>query len=142
FFFSSRRRHTRFSRDWSSDVCSSDLADGAAAAVPRAARPAHDGALRTPNGTGGACAPPATDHVDHRAASAAQCLRYSALAAATTASTVMPKCLYSSPAGALAPKVSMPITAPSRPTYWRQKPVTPASTATRLRTAPGSTDSR
>src|SRR5690606_39936649 len=24
-FFSSRRRHTRFSRDWSSDVCSSDL---------------------------------------------------------------------------------------------------------------------
>src|SRR5690606_41134820 len=23
--FSSRRRHTRFSRDWSSDVCSSDL---------------------------------------------------------------------------------------------------------------------
>src|SRR5690606_39327885 len=28
FFFSSRRRHTRFSRDWSSDVCSSDLVDG------------------------------------------------------------------------------------------------------------------
>src|SRR5690606_41072975 len=27
FFFSSRRRHTRFSRDWSSDVCSSDLID-------------------------------------------------------------------------------------------------------------------
>src|SRR5207302_4241952 len=26
FFLSSRRRHTRFSRDWSSDVCSSDLA--------------------------------------------------------------------------------------------------------------------
>src|SRR5690606_23725877 len=25
FFFSSTRRHTRFSRDWSSDVCSSDL---------------------------------------------------------------------------------------------------------------------
>src|SRR5207302_6032811 len=25
FFFSSRRRHTRSSRDWSSDVCSSDL---------------------------------------------------------------------------------------------------------------------
>src|SRR5216684_5904450 len=34
FFFSSRRRHTRCSRDWSSDVCSSDLRlellDGAA----------------------------------------------------------------------------------------------------------------
>src|SRR5207302_2969779 len=28
FFFSSRRRHTRFSRDWSSDVCSSDLRTG------------------------------------------------------------------------------------------------------------------
>src|SRR6266508_3117592 len=27
FFFSSRRRHTRWPRDWSSDVCSSDLAD-------------------------------------------------------------------------------------------------------------------
>src|SRR5699024_11389668 len=27
FFFSSRRRHTRSKRDWSSDVCSSDLPD-------------------------------------------------------------------------------------------------------------------
>src|SRR5260370_36882744 len=27
FFFSSRRRHTRFKCDWSSDVCSSDLAE-------------------------------------------------------------------------------------------------------------------
>src|SRR5215475_11560532 len=36
FFFSSRRRHTRFSRDWSSDVCSSDLSGGkpTPAAVP------------------------------------------------------------------------------------------------------------
>src|SRR2546422_639617 len=45
FFFSSRRRHTRCSRDWSSDVCSSDLGPmwdawergdrkGAVAAVP------------------------------------------------------------------------------------------------------------
>src|SRR5215510_2094861 len=33
FFFSSRRRHTRWPRDWSSDVCSSDLAiDGAVVA--------------------------------------------------------------------------------------------------------------
>src|SRR2546429_4034517 len=30
FFFSSRRRHTRCSRDWSSDVCSSDLLESAA----------------------------------------------------------------------------------------------------------------
>src|SRR3990167_10556015 len=28
FFFSSRRRHTRFDCDWSSDVCSSDLLGG------------------------------------------------------------------------------------------------------------------
>src|SRR6266487_78827 len=28
FFFSSRRRHTRWTGDWSSDVCSSDLAPG------------------------------------------------------------------------------------------------------------------
>src|SRR5699024_11615185 len=28
FFFSSRRRHTRSKRDWSSDVCSSDLIAG------------------------------------------------------------------------------------------------------------------
>src|SRR5690625_7114451 len=32
FFFSSRRRHTRWPRDWSSDVCSSDLSE-----PPRAA---------------------------------------------------------------------------------------------------------
>src|SRR5438309_2624947 len=37
FFFSSRRRHTRWNCDWSSDVCSSDLyrrAITAASAVP------------------------------------------------------------------------------------------------------------
>src|SRR5690606_40383400 len=34
FFFSSRRRHTRFSRDWSSDVCSSDLANETAVNTP------------------------------------------------------------------------------------------------------------
>src|SRR5207253_6931714 len=28
YFFSSRRRHTRWPRDWSSDVCSSDLGSG------------------------------------------------------------------------------------------------------------------
>src|SRR5947209_12553779 len=33
FFFSSRRRHTRYWRDWSSDVCSSDLTDAVLAAV-------------------------------------------------------------------------------------------------------------
>src|SRR5690606_22916578 len=64
------------------------------------------------------------------------------LAASTTASVVMLKYLYSSLAGAEAPKRSRPITAPSRPTYLRQKSVMPASTATRLRTALGSTDSR
>src|SRR5271165_5617773 len=37
FFFSSRRRHTRFSRDWSSDVCSSDLPE---ARIEPACKPA------------------------------------------------------------------------------------------------------
>src|SRR5205809_6583281 len=38
FFFSSRTRHTRCSRDWSSDVCSSDLglAHGGRGPTPRA----------------------------------------------------------------------------------------------------------
>src|SRR5688572_32544618 len=38
FFFSSRRRHTRFDCDWSSDVCSSDLAahsEGSSASTSR-----------------------------------------------------------------------------------------------------------
>src|SRR5690606_40529768 len=46
FFVSSRRRHTRFSRDWSSDVCSSDLGEdmrGIKAAW--APVPAHLGSL-------------------------------------------------------------------------------------------------
>src|SRR3712207_175670 len=34
FFFSSRRRHTRYWRDWSSDVCSSDLGRGREATSP------------------------------------------------------------------------------------------------------------
>src|SRR2546422_7767874 len=41
FFFSSRRRHTRCSRDWSSDVCSSDLSmrTGLSASRSRKVRP-------------------------------------------------------------------------------------------------------
>src|SRR6185312_9449965 len=62
--------------------------------------------------------------------------------AATTASTVKPKYLNNASAGADAPNVSMPTTWPSRPTYLRQKSVTPASMATRLRTVGGSTLSR
>src|SRR5699024_12022756 len=48
FFFSSRRRHTRSKRDWSSDVCSSDLRlpgdapDGPAAWPERSADPAGE----------------------------------------------------------------------------------------------------
>src|SRR5204863_3045301 len=47
FFFSSRRRHTRSLRDWSSDVCSSDL-DGVSFKVERRDRVALSG----PNGAG------------------------------------------------------------------------------------------
>src|SRR5215510_8166476 len=39
FFFSSRRRHTRWPRDWSSDVCSSDLPSGRSTASKRFSRP-------------------------------------------------------------------------------------------------------
>src|SRR5271157_154552 len=42
FFFSSRRRHTRCGRDWSSDVCSSDL-------VGRNHLAARDRAQRAPD---------------------------------------------------------------------------------------------
>src|SRR5207249_8659494 len=46
FFFSSRRRHTRSKRDWSSDVCSSDLASfTSSSATPR---PGPGGSARTP----------------------------------------------------------------------------------------------
>src|SRR5437879_7912896 len=38
FFFSSRRRHTRYIGDWSSDVCSSDLAERGRGAGPAAGR--------------------------------------------------------------------------------------------------------
>src|SRR5699024_12093469 len=40
FFFSSRRRHTRSKRDWSSDVCSSDLA-GFVSMVPYMMKDVH-----------------------------------------------------------------------------------------------------
>src|SRR5687768_18057214 len=43
FFFSSRRRHTRCSRDWSSDVCSSDLV---APDLGARARLAHERVVR------------------------------------------------------------------------------------------------
>src|SRR5690348_18390532 len=47
FFFSSRRRHTRWTGDWSSDVCSSDLAADSGAggsALVRGVSPGADGA--------------------------------------------------------------------------------------------------
>src|SRR6266511_5258419 len=53
FFFSSRGRHTRFSRDWSSDVCSSDLRGGACRQMGPA--PGHHGrAHRGPRSQGDA----------------------------------------------------------------------------------------
>src|SRR4051794_8867930 len=43
FFFSSRRRHTRWTGDWSSDVCSSDLRPRPAVALERVLRLERDG---------------------------------------------------------------------------------------------------
>src|SRR5690606_38952066 len=55
FFFSSRRRHTRFSRDWSSDVCSSDLMKPRRGIsnlfLLRWARAAHDEIVSYANGS-------------------------------------------------------------------------------------------
>src|SRR5699024_11703089 len=51
FFFSSRRRHTRSKRDWSSDVCSSDLffCGSPAAGTPSSSKsPAGRARRRTP----------------------------------------------------------------------------------------------
>src|SRR5687768_18097199 len=45
FFFSSRRRHTRCSRDWSSDMCSSDLLDQRQAEAPHTTWPMSDAEL-------------------------------------------------------------------------------------------------
>src|SRR5207253_6376725 len=66
FFFSSRRRHTRWPRDWSSDVCSSDLyvfvcwipsLDGVPHVMKGMLRPL----LVTPGAAAPAAAEPATD---------------------------------------------------------------------------------
>src|SRR2546428_1918966 len=47
FFFSSRRRHTRSDRDWSSDVCSSDLE---AHVSTKHASPETDAWISSPDG--------------------------------------------------------------------------------------------
>src|SRR5438046_6302007 len=54
FFFSSRRRHTRLVSDWSSDVCSSDLADRLTPGLDARGQP-----VRVPLGV--AAAPGASD---------------------------------------------------------------------------------
>src|SRR5439155_3181821 len=54
FFFSSRRRHTSWPRDWSSDVCSSDLSYAAGGHESRRPAPTFCAASRgsTPTGDG------------------------------------------------------------------------------------------
>src|SRR5438270_786881 len=49
-FFSSRRRHTRFDCDWSSDVCSSDLGTGTSPSSPARSAPTSTCAT-TPSGS-------------------------------------------------------------------------------------------
>src|SRR6266511_5718233 len=53
FFFSSRRRHTRFSRDWSSDVCSSDLLRWLTQWLVPASPSCTDTTLQSPCASGG-----------------------------------------------------------------------------------------
>src|SRR5690606_28459648 len=54
FFFSSRRRHTRFSRDWSSDVCSSDLTMTRTLTMGKASKTLMAVAVAASAGTGAA----------------------------------------------------------------------------------------
>src|SRR5437870_13751046 len=58
FFFSSRRRHTRWPRDWSSDVCSSDLStpDTLFAIVAKADGTGLLGLWKTTNASSGSTA--------------------------------------------------------------------------------------
>src|SRR5690625_6423535 len=49
FFFSSRRRHTRWPRDWSSDVCSSDLSRRARDRCRQVGRPQQYRSRAPPN---------------------------------------------------------------------------------------------
>src|SRR5207237_3872999 len=49
FFFSSRRRHTRFKCDWSSDVCSSDLSWFFSSRSERKSRRLLSGPVWSPN---------------------------------------------------------------------------------------------
>src|SRR3954463_6837259 len=65
-----------------------------------------------------------------------------ARARAATLSPVKPKCSYSTLAGAEAPKPSMATTSPCSPTQRCQPSGLAASTATRARTAAGSTPAR
>src|SRR5690606_32886533 len=67
FFFSSRRRHTRFSRDWSSDVCSSDL-DARRTPVPEPRRDARSGTCGLGRAGLGRCANGARRAPAHRRA--------------------------------------------------------------------------
>src|SRR5689334_24011168 len=67
FFFSSRRRHTRWNCDWSSDVCSSDL--GLAAAARAGDRPGRGVPGGDPAGLGLTGGPSHRVTVAHRGGS-------------------------------------------------------------------------
>src|SRR3712207_3496705 len=65
FFFSSRRRHTRYWRDWSSDVCSSDLSLSAIRVAELASEAGlPDGVLNVVPGPGGAAGAALGRHMD------------------------------------------------------------------------------
>src|SRR5215475_15647043 len=65
FFFSSRRRHTRFSRDWSSDVCSSDLGDHQLKGAAEQEVAHQHARLVAPEDIGRSLAAPEIAFVDH-----------------------------------------------------------------------------
>src|SRR5437762_6642791 len=73
FFFSSRRRHTRYIGDWSSDVCSSDLCRWPVRRTERSARNARRTEVRSPRCCRMRCCPPLSSGSDRGSRLAAPC---------------------------------------------------------------------
>src|SRR3712207_765289 len=63
FFFSSRRRHTRYGRDWSSDVCSSDLGQTVKVAANQAWFEYIPARVKPPSGSLAEFGPPSVKNV-------------------------------------------------------------------------------
>src|SRR6266487_6205154 len=121
FFFSSRRRHTRWTGDWSSDVCSSDLR-------PFATDTPHGSVTGTLVALPGPPTPPATVEIVPAAAAAAL-----APPPAAPPTAISPVTTRAGP-----PRVSQPLPAMrSAPTPAPLPKVSPGSSRAAIRELPG-----